>query len=293
MTSPTIYTSPAGERRIRDWCRDRLRSWTTPHRTRTLETGLGSTTVVVAGRGPGVLLLPGTNFCAATLLEVADALVPDHEVIMADLPGQPGLSAPGRPRRGRMAAYGRWVVEVAGQVSDGPVTVVGHSLGAAVALAARPGPLIDGLVLVSPAGLSRARLTPALLGVTLPWLVAPTIGHSEALLRYMSGRAHVPRDGDRMPAEWMTLVARHSRTSLAPAPLPASVVRRWEGTPVVVATGTDDRFYPPARVGGPVRALLGGETVAVPGMGHLGPHEDPELLPALLGRLRAGNGMPR
>jgi pimeloyl-ACP methyl ester carboxylesterase len=168
LTSSTIYTSPAGERRVRDWCRDRLDSWATPHRTRTLETFLGSTTVVIAGQGPGVLLLPGTNFCAATMLEVADALLPDHQVIMADLPGQPGLSAPHRPGRGRLAAYGRWAGDVIGQVSTGPVVVVGHSLGAAVALAARPAPRIGGLILVSPAGLSRARLTPALLGVTLP-----------------------------------------------------------------------------------------------------------------------------
>lgn len=106
------------------------------------------------------------------------------------------------------------------------------ALGAAVALAAQPGPQISGLVLASPAGLSRARLTPALLGVTLPWLTAATAERSQALLRYMSGRTRA----DHPLVEWMTLVARHSRTSLAPSPLPGPVVRRWAGTPVVVAT---------------------------------------------------------
>jgi pimeloyl-ACP methyl ester carboxylesterase len=287
VASPTIYTSSAGEQRIRRWCRERLDSWATRHQTRTLTTGLGATTVVIAGQGPGVLLLAGTNFCAATLWEVADALLPDHRVIMADLPGQPGLSDPARPRRGRLAAYGRWAGQVIDQVSDDPVVVVGHSLGAAVALAAQPGPQIGGLVFVAPAGLSRARLTPALLSLTLPWLAAPTAARSQALLRYMSGRPGGPSGPDLVLAPWMTLVARHSRTSLAPPPLPASVVRRWQHTPVVVATGTEDRFYPPARIGGPVRALLDTEVVAVPGLGHLGPHEDPALLPALLDRLQA------
>lgn len=286
LSFTTIYTSPTGERHVRDWCRERLDSWPTQHRICTLETGLGATAVVVAGQGPRVLLLPGTNFCAATQLDVADALVPDHQVILADLPGQPGLSSPQRPGRGRLAAYGRWLGEIICQVSGEPVVVVGHSLGAAVALAARPGPQIGGLVLVSPAGLSRARLTPALLGVTLPWLVAPTARRSEALLGYMSGQTRGIIDVNRVPVEWMTLVARHSRTSLAPSPLPEPVVRRWEGTRVVVATGAEDRFYPPARISGPARALLGAEVVAVPGLGHLGPHENPALLPALVGRLR-------
>ncbi|GAA4509176.1 hypothetical protein GCM10023096_11820 [Nonomuraea ferruginea] len=286
MASPTIYTSPAGEREVRDWCRERLRSWKVRHRLDTLETSLGTTAVVSAGQGRGVVLLPGTNFCAATSLEVAEALLPGHQVIMVDLPGQPGLSTARRPGRGRLAGYGRWVGEIVDQLDSGPVVVVGHSLGAAVALAARPGPHISGLVLVSAAGLSRARLTPALIRVTLPWLTVPTVERSQSLLRHMSGRAHETDGSDHRLAEWMTLVARHSRTSLAPSPLPAPLVSRWRGTPVVVATGQEDCFYPPARLHGPALALLDTNVVNVPGVGHLGPHEDATLLPALLDTLR-------
>ncbi|MGI5290955.1 alpha/beta hydrolase [Nonomuraea polychroma] len=192
-----------------------------------------------------------------------------------------------------MAAYGRWAGEIVGQVSADPVMVVGHSLGAAVALAAKPGPQISGLVLVSPAGLSRACLTPALFGVTLPWLAALTAGRSQALLRYMSGQTRGMAGADHMLAEWMTLVARHSRTSLAPLPLPEPIVRRWAGTSVVVATRAEDRFYPPARIDRPARTLLDADVVTVPGPGHLGPHEGPALLPALLGRLRPSKGTAR
>ncbi|WP_188196830.1 alpha/beta fold hydrolase [Nonomuraea sp. SYSU D8015] len=140
----------------------------------TLETSLGMSTAVTAGQGPAVVLLAGTNFCPATLLQVADALTPTRQVIMVDLPGQPGLSSSQRLRRERVMAYGRWVGEVMEQLVSGPAVLVGHSLGAAVALSTTPGPHLAGLLLVSPAGLSRARLTPALLRATLPWLAAPS-----------------------------------------------------------------------------------------------------------------------
>ncbi|MEV4837856.1 hypothetical protein AB0K05_25265 [Nonomuraea sp. NPDC049486] len=85
----------------------------------------------------------------------------------------------------------------------------------------------------------------------------------------MSGAAHKTTGATHELAEWMTLVARHSRTSLAPSLLPAPLVRRWRDTPVVVATGEEDCFYPPARLREPALALLGTEAVAMPGGGHL------------------------
>src|SRR5690606_14880052 len=106
-----IYRSPEAEAAVRGWCRERLNAWDVPHRTLTLRTGLGATTVVSAGQGPGVLLLPGTNFCAATSLRIAEPLLGEHTVFLADLPGQPGLSAADRPGGNRLFAYGRWATE--------------------------------------------------------------------------------------------------------------------------------------------------------------------------------------
>ncbi|MEV4566147.1 hypothetical protein AB0K12_20490 [Nonomuraea sp. NPDC049419] len=54
-----------------------------------------------------------------------------------------------------------------------------------------------------------------------------------------------------------------------------------------MATGTEDHLHPPSRIARPARALLGTDVVAVPGLGHLGPHEGPTLLSALLSRLRS------
>lgn len=60
---------------------------------------LGSTHVVSAGDGRPLVLLPGTNFCAAAWLDLIGVLAATHRVHAIDLPGQPGLSHGQRPRR--------------------------------------------------------------------------------------------------------------------------------------------------------------------------------------------------
>ncbi|MDA0566842.1 alpha/beta hydrolase [Streptomonospora sp. S1-112] len=280
-----IYRGAAAERRVRAWCRSRLAA--DPRlRERTLATGLGATPLFTADGGDGtpVLLLPGTNFNSATGLALARALAPDRTVHLVDLPGQPGLAAPLRPGGDRLGAYGAWLGEVLAGAAERRVLVLGHSLGAAVALAAEPSDRVAGLALVNPAGLAPAALSAALMRVTLPWLAAPSPGSSARLLAFMSGPgAEVPPE----LADWMTLVARSCRTSLAPGPLPEHAVRRWRDTPVHVATGSHDRFFPPARLAAPARDLLAARVDTVEGAGHLAPHEDPARVRALLRDLDA------
>ena len=102
------------------------------------------------------------------------------------------------------------------------LVLVGHSLGAAAALAADPAG-VQGLLLLDPAGLTRLRVRPGTLAATLPWLLRPTPARSARLLAHMhaEGRAPSPQH-----FEWMTLVARNVRTSLAPSPLPGAVLDR-------------------------------------------------------------------
>ncbi|MFI6743196.1 alpha/beta fold hydrolase [Nonomuraea sp. NPDC050451] len=76
-----------------------------------------------------------------------------------DLPGQPGLSDPHRPRRGRSVWYGRKLDEVLTVADLDRAVLVGNSLGAAVALAA-DSPRIAARALVSPAGFVRLTVDP-------------------------------------------------------------------------------------------------------------------------------------
>jgi pimeloyl-ACP methyl ester carboxylesterase len=152
--------------------------------------------------------------------------------------------------------------------------LAGHSLGAAIALAAGTSG-VTGLLLLDPAGLVRLRVSPPVLAATLPWLVRPTPARSARLLRHLHAPGWQP---SAMHIEWMTLAARHTRSSLAPPPLPASSLRRWRAIPSVVLSGELDCFLPVGPLRTAVREKLATDLDVLQGAGHLTPEERAEAI---------------
>ncbi|UYB41479.1 alpha/beta hydrolase [Streptomyces sp. Je 1-4] len=273
----SIYRSTTGRELIRRWCLDQLAAWPVPHERKTVTAKGASTHVVLAGSGATtVVFVPGTNFNAAASLPLATALVAaGHRVLLVDVPGQPGLSSGERNLfGGQLSWYGAWLSEVIEKISSEPVAVMGHSFGAAIALSSDC-PRIDRLILASPGGLARLRLTPTVLAASAAWFLRPAPTHSTRLLRAMLAPGHLPREE---LVNWMTLVARHSRSSGAPgaATPPARSIPR------LVVTGEHDVFLPPRRLSPAVRATLGAELGVIPEAGHLVVEERPEYLSTLL-----------
>ncbi|MFC9706327.1 alpha/beta fold hydrolase [Streptomyces sp. NPDC056943] len=273
----SIYRSTTGRELIRRWCLNQLAAWPVPHERKTMTAQGTPTHVVLAGSGATtVVFVPGTNFNAAASLPLATALVATgYRVLLVDVPGQPGLSSGERGLSGgRLSWYGAWLSEVIETISSEPVAVMGHSFGAAIALSSDCS-RIDRLVLVSPGGLTRLRLTPTVLAASAAWFLRPAPTHSTRLLRTMLAPGHSPREE---LVDWMTLVARHARSSGAPgaATLPARSVPR------LVVTGEHDVFLPPRRLGPPARDVLGAELGVIPEAGHLVVEEHPEYLSTLL-----------
>lgn len=269
------YRSLTGRQRITAWCQERLEEWDAPHRTSTLATAAGPTHVVEVGvpAARDVVYLPGTNFNAATSLGLLAALAQQCRVFAVDLPGQPGLSSPERPRQ-ETPAYARWIAEVVdGLPVDGPAPplLVGHSRGAAVALSADPAQ-VAGLLLLNPAGLVKTAVTRTVLRTAVPWLARPNEQRSAALLTLMTATGSEPR---RDHVEWLTLVAKETRTTGAPDPLPPELSARWRDGNVRVVSGAEDCFFPPPRLAPVVRDQLGVELEVLPGAGHLTVEEAP------------------
>ncbi len=267
-----LYRTPAGHEAIRAWCTDRLDAWAVPHERRVVPTTLGESSLVIAGDGGAttVLYLPGTNFNAATSRTLVGELAARLRVVVVDLPGQPGLSAARRPAD--RLAYGAWISEIAAAVDADRPVLAGHSLGAAAALAADPED-IHGLVLLDPAGLIRLRVRPGTLAATLPWLVRPTPARSARLLAEMHARSRTPSPEH---VEWMTLVARHVTTTLAPSPLPRTSLDRWRDRPRAVLCGEQDCFLPARPLAVAARAKLDVDLQVVADAGHLLPEEQPQ-----------------
>ncbi|HEX8510067.1 MAG TPA: alpha/beta fold hydrolase, partial [Propionibacteriaceae bacterium] len=149
----TVYKSARGQRAVQQWCVEALGRADFPVTSTTVGTSVGRVHLASAGTGrPQVVLVAGTGFNAAVSLPWLKALSVQWATTVVDLPGQPGLSDPRRPRRARLSWYGRALDEVLAAVDADGVVLVGNSLGAAVALAAGSS-RIAARALISPAGL--------------------------------------------------------------------------------------------------------------------------------------------
>ncbi|MFD3532388.1 alpha/beta fold hydrolase [Streptomyces sp. NPDC058664] len=139
--------------------------------------------------------------------------------------------------------------------------------------------LISGRVLVSTAGLVRLRVGASLLGATVPWLLRPSVPRAERLVRHVSSPGEPVPDG---LSRWMALVGSSCRSSLAPAPLPSSVLARARSVPNMVVAGSRDVFLPPARLGPAAEQRLGTHLRVLDGAGRLLPEDSPERVAALV-----------
>lgn len=228
--------------------------------------------VLAQGAGETVVLVPGFGCDAGMFAPIVPALTAHHRVLGVH-PRGIGLSdAPADPAYD-LATVGREVLGVA----EGPLHVMGASLGAAVAIemALAAPDRVRSLVLLTPFVTLGARLDavldawcrvaaeasrPALAAVMLPWLFsAEHLADARVRARTARGLAEMAA---RVPAESL--------------PRYAAGLRAWSGrragdlarlaVPALVVTGTEDLLTPDGR--DVADAIPGARFLAVGGAGH-------------------------
>ena len=103
-------------------------------------------------------MLQGSGANAAMWLPDIETFAQRLRVHAVDVIGEPGGSAPSRPRLGSVA-YAEWLDDVLDGLNLDSAALVGVSLGGALALdyAARRPQRVDRLVLLAPSGIGRQR----------------------------------------------------------------------------------------------------------------------------------------
>ncbi|WP_304455144.1 alpha/beta fold hydrolase [Nocardiopsis sp. YSL2] len=261
-----LYTSPAGERELREHYLRALRAWPVPAEHLRVSTGLGETFVVACGPrdAPPVVLLHGSGANAAAWVGDIAALARGARVYAVDLIGEPGLSAPSRPPlAGR--AHLRWLEEVLDGLALTDTAVVGMSLGGWMALelaTGRPG-RVRRLGLLCPGGLGRQR-TGRILGATALRALGPW-GKRRAV-RAMTGLS-APEDRPVLEAVERTFARFRPRTERLPRFCDEALGAL--AMPVLAIVGERDLMFDSAESAARLRACVAHAQVRVlPGAGH-------------------------
>ena len=231
------------------------------------------------GAGPTLVFLHGLLDSSEGWTPVCEALGGTR--IAFDLPGF-GYSDP--PPSGSLAAYAQDLAEGLQALGDPGFTLVGHSLGGAVAAALAellPG-RVDALVLLAPAGFGRIAVADA---ISLPGVrhvaqaVLPLMLSNQHAIRLaytaMVGNGAAPERDllERVTTRGAALAAgarEATRAVVDGARSSESFHRRrvrYEG-PVYAVWGDRDRLVPPAHAGGLQSALPQARIEIWPGMGH-------------------------
>lgn len=236
----------------------------------------------VGGEGPPLILVHGLGGAAANWTELAPLLVPNHRLLVPDLPGHGGSEA--LPAVSGLEPFADRVALLAAREGMLPAPVVGHSLGGAVVLrlALRHPDDVSAIVLAAAAGLSLGsiwgRQLQSVFSTVRPGRLAARwrglVSRSLLLRRFVFGFVSVADPGSLtdeavegflaaqllhtdVDGAWQALRADDARQELEAVRCPVLVL--WGAEDVQLPL--DDAFEYARRLRAPLRVI--------PGCGHL------------------------
>jgi pimeloyl-ACP methyl ester carboxylesterase len=235
-----IYGSEAGATAVRARYQQFLDRWPVPSERITLPTREGETFVLACGPkdAPPLLLFHGSGANATMWLGEIREWSMLFRVYAVDMIGEPGLSAPSRPKLDS-DAYALWLDDVMSGLSLMRAFIVGVSLGGWLALdyATRRPERVTKLALICPGGVGRQKSGWMLF---LPLLFMGPWGRHKLRERIL-GRA--PRDSTSTMKEigdFISLVFVHFRPRSGKLPVFSGKALRGLTMPLLAVVGAKD-----------------------------------------------------
>ncbi|MFC4670122.1 alpha/beta fold hydrolase [Seohaeicola nanhaiensis] len=247
--------------------------WTTRPRS-----DLGGLAAITAGEGPLVLLLHGVGLRAEAWNAQIDALSARYRVVAPDLPGHGGSAPVGIERLG---AY----TDAVARLLDEPALVVGHSMGALIALdlAGRYPDLVDGLAALNSV-FRRSDSARAAVRARAETLDGQSVADPTPTLRRWFGETQSP---ERAACEaWLRGIDpegyRAAYNVFARSDGPSSASLRALAVPALFMTGEAEPNSTPAMSRAMADLAPQGQAVIVPGAAHMLPMTHTEVVNAAL-----------
>ncbi|MBL1077960.1 alpha/beta fold hydrolase [Nocardia sp. 2] len=262
----TIYKSEAGARAVQEQYRELLRAWPVPFEERHVPTREGDTYVRISGPedAPPLVLLHGSGANSTNWLGDIASWATYFRTYSIDIVGEPGGSAPSRPKLGT-EAVALWLDDVLAGLDISETAMVAMSLGGWHALdyaIRRPG-RITRLALLCPGGVGRQRY-----GWMFKSILAKLTGRGDVR---SSARLVTGLDDEHLEPVLDTIVSTFThftpRTERLPVFTDAQL--RTLTMPVLVIVGDRDVMLDSAETARRITASVPNATVEVlPGVGH-------------------------
>ena len=238
-------------------------TWTTRQRS-----DVGELAAIVKGRGPLILMIHGVGLRAEAFAGQIDALAQDHRVIAIDVPGH-GESAM-MPGLADIAAY----TDVCAATFSEPALVVGHSMGAMIALdmAHRYPDRLRGVAALN-AVFDRSDEAAAAVRNRANSLDGKTVADPEpTLTRWFGDSPSVERDACR---SWLTSVDpaayKSAYAAFATSNVPRAAALQALSCPVLFATGAAEPNSTPQMSLTMAGHAPDGQAVVIAGAAHMMP----------------------